>query len=47
MFVQQPDDALRLESKDRYGSSFHMEINVRVAVKTVWSLVNTCHTWAL
>jgi len=22
-------------------------INVWVAGKTVWSLVNTCHTWAL
>ena len=34
-------DALRLGSKGRYGS-FHLWINVRVAAKTVWSLVNTC-----
>jgi len=27
-----------------YGS-FHLWINVWVAGKTVWSLVNTCHTW--
>ena len=26
--------------------SFHMWINMWVAGKTVWSLVNTCHTWA-
>jgi len=39
-------DALRLGSKGRYDS-FHLWINVWVAVKTVWPLVNTCHTWAL
>ena len=39
-------DDLRLVSKGRYGS-FHLWINVWVAGKTVWSLVNTCHTWAL
>ena len=38
-------DALRLGSKGRYGS-FHLWISVWVAGKTVWSLVNTCHTWA-
>jgi len=38
-------DALRLESKDRYGS-FHLWINVWVAGKTAWFLVNMCHTWA-
>jgi len=32
-------------SKGRYGS-FHLWINVLVAGKTVWFLVNTCHTWA-
>jgi len=37
---------VRLESNGRYGS-FHLWINVWVAGKTVWSLVNTCHTWAL
>ena len=30
----------------RYGP-FHLWMNVWVAGKTVWSLVNTCHTWAL
>jgi len=39
-------DALRLGSKGRYGS-FHLWINVWVACKTVSSLVNTCHAWAL
>jgi len=39
-------DALRLGSKGRYGS-FHLWINVWVAGKTVWSVVNTCRTWAL
>ena len=39
-------DALRLGSKGMCGS-FHLWINVRMAGKTVWSLVNTCHTWAL
>jgi len=39
-------DALRLGSKGRYGS-FHLWINVWVAGNSVWSLVNTCHTWAL
>jgi len=34
-------DALQLGSKDRHGS-FHFRINVWVAGKTVWSLVNTC-----
>ena len=34
-----------LGSKDRYGS-FHLWINVWVAGKTVWSVVNTCHTGA-
>jgi len=29
----------------RYGS-FQMWINVWVAGKTVWSIVNTCHAWA-
>jgi len=29
-----------------YGS-FHLWIKVKVAGKTVWSLVNTCHTWAV
>ena len=38
-------DALRLGSKGRYGS-FHLWINMWVAGKTVWSLVNACHTWA-
>jgi len=37
---------LQLGSKDRYGS-FHLWINVWEAGKTVWSLVNTCHTWVL
>ena len=32
-------------SKGRYGSC-HFWINVWVACKTVWSLINTCHTWA-
>jgi len=39
-------DALWLGSKGRYGS-FHLWINVRVAGKTEWSLVNTCHTWVI
>jgi len=38
-------DALRLGSNGRYGS-FHLWLNVWVTGKTVWSLVNTCHTWA-
>jgi len=38
-------DALRLGSKGRYVS-FHLWINVWVAGKTVWSIVNACHTWA-
>jgi len=38
-------DTQWLWSKGRYGS-FHLWINVWVAGKTVWSLVNTCHTWA-
>ena len=33
-------------SKDRHGS-FHMWMHVWVAGKTVWCLVDTCHTWAL
>jgi len=37
-------DALWLRSKGRHGS-FHLWMNVWVAGKTVWSLVNTCHTW--
>jgi len=36
---------VRSGSKGRYGS-FHLWIIVLVADKTVWSLVNTCHTWA-
>jgi len=36
-------DTLRLGSKGRYGS-FYLSINVWMADKTVWSLVNTCHT---
>ena len=39
-------DALRLGTKSRYGS-FRLWINVWVAGKTVWSVVNTCHTLAL
>jgi len=39
-------DAVWLGSKGRYGS-FHLWINVWVARKTVWSVVNTCHTRAL
>jgi len=38
--------ALRLGSKGRYGS-FHLWINMWVAGKTVWLLVNNCHVWAL
>jgi len=38
--------ALQLGCTGRYGS-FHLWINVWVAGKTVWFLVNTCHTWAL
>jgi len=38
--------ALRLWNKGRYGS-FHLWINMWVAGKTVWSLVNMCHNWAL
>jgi len=38
-------DVLRLGSKGRYGS-FHLWINVRVADKAAWSLVNTCYKWA-
>jgi len=38
--------ALQLGSKSRYGS-FYLWINVWVAVKTVWSIINTCHFWAL
>jgi len=38
--------ALQLGSKGRYGS-FHLWINMWVAGKTVWFIVNTCHTWAL
>ena len=38
--------ALRLGSKSRYGS-FQLWISVWVAGKTVRSLVNTCHIWAL
>jgi len=34
-----------LESKGRCGS-FHLRINVWVTGKSVWSLVNMCHTWA-
>jgi len=37
-------DTLRLGRKARYGS-FQLWINVWVAGK--WSLVNTCHTWAI
>ena len=37
--------ALGLESKGRYVSC-HLWMNARVAGKTVWSPVNTCHTWA-
>jgi len=46
--VYQPmcSDALWLESKGRYGS-LHLWINVWMAGKTVWSLVNTCHTRVL
>jgi len=40
------DDALRLGSKGWYGS-FQLWINVWVAGKTVWSIVNTYHTWVL
>ena len=29
---------------DRYGS-FHSWLNMRMAGKTMWSLVNMCHTW--
>ena len=36
-------DALRLGEY----VSFHLWINVWVTGNTVWSLVNTCHTWAL
>jgi len=39
-------DALWLGSKGRYGL-LYLWINVWVALKSVWSLVNTCHTWAL
>ena len=39
-------DALWLESTGRY-SSFYLWVNVWVAGKTVWSLVNTFCTWAL
>jgi len=39
-------DALRVGSKMHDGS-FHLWINVWVAGKTVRSLVNMCHTWAL
>ena len=39
-------DASRLASKGRHGS-FHLYKRVGMAGKTVWSLVNTCHTWAL
>ena len=39
-------DALRMGSKMHNGS-FHLWINVWVAGRTVRSLVNTCHTWAL
>jgi len=42
---QKCGDVLRLGSKGRYGT-FHLLINVSVAGKNVWSLVNTCHTWA-
>jgi len=45
-YRQKCGDAPWLESKGRYGS-FHLWINVWVPGKTVWSLVNTCHTWAL
>jgi len=38
-------DAQWLGSKGRYGS-FHLWINMRVAGKTVWCLINMCHTWA-
>ena len=38
-------DALRLGSKGRHGS-FHLWMHMWVAGKTVWSFVNTCHTWA-
>ena len=30
----------------KYNGSFHSWINVWVAGKTVWSLVNTCRSWA-
>jgi len=43
--IQKCGDALRLGSKGRYGS-FHLWINVWVAGKAVWSLVNTCHSSA-
>jgi len=32
-------------SKGKYGS-FHLWMHVSVAVKTLWSLIYTCHTWA-
>ena len=39
-------DALRLGSKGMYDL-YHLWINVWLAGKAAWSLVNTCHTWAL
>jgi len=38
-------NTLQLGVKGRYGS-FHLWINVWVAGKTVWSLINMCHIWA-
>jgi len=38
-------NALWLGSKGKHGS-FHLWINIWMAHNTVWSLVNTCHTWA-
>jgi len=39
-------DALRLRVKAGMAQSFHLWVNVWAAGKTVWSLVNTCHSWA-
>ena len=44
--VPKCSDALRLGSKGRYGS-LHLWINVWLADKTVWSVVNTFHTRSL
>jgi len=46
VYLPKCSDALQLAGKGRHDS-FHLWVHMCVAGKTVSSLVNTCHTWAL